>query len=769
MDFVSGVKVEYTDPSDVYAIFADELLPRLPLRELHWSSSSRPTRSISSLKVELVSAEGIESKAPPTSIEDSSASQENGPPSKVEGPKKERRHQIPGLRRTPYLKIYLLYCNNIDTYRGSYRKQLREWVKEQSPPSQSNSSLSKQENHDAFEWLIIHVVPPATDVPIDPSRPSSNKGDGNVEKRPTSSRWPSRNSTSVIEKLKSDFNSTSKHAVDRVAQIQLKGPAEEGVRHVDLPIEDVKKGWDDLVFKLKSLILASFDLRVSQYEEDIREREGQKKVFGWNFNTFFVLKEGLAMGFENMGLLDDALTVYQELAFGLKAAIEEQQNGGSEQQTAHFVDFTEDLYDCFEHATDLTKDTVGKTLDNEERVVDPGALILNTERKPFRELILSNRISFLDFQCYVFARQICLSLRLANAVNKQLGSEKVSPPRIEPNEDGDHGDGVDFSKPSDYEPENLILLAEVAKSSADFLTTTAGALRDDVQNAIKQSEARRPEKGKADMFMHDQAIDNFVVSWLFSACQRILEVTSVRSLSAQLQPLFRQLSPKATDTATNGVDEQATESIVTVHRDGLPARTSSLPLQNSTKPSLSADEPSPPVSFLDAARLLAPGSPHPGAQDLAAERGDILVLQKRVLGDLGLRHGGWQGSLVDMQSTFRMGDDALEDVELNEDPAQNRSDTSSISPPAKVFKTTGLCNESLLSALYSSKNFYNKYEVYPKLAYLRLWKLTKCLELDYISSGPLRRWGSKEGGRSDDCRSWCGSVVRRCNAQSDLC
>jgi len=710
MDSTSRVTIEYTDPSEIYPLFASELSPRLPLRELHWSSSSRPIRSISSLHIELVSANEPNSKPEPTSTEGSSGAQDNGPSTKSEGARKERRHQIPGLRRTPYLKIYLLYCNDVDTYRASSRKQLREWVKDHTPQSQSTASLSKQEDHDAFEWLILHVVLPSTDGPTDKSRPSGNKGDSNAEERPTSSRWPSRNSTSVIEKLRSDFNSASKTAVDRVAQIQLVEPLVDGARQVDLRTDDGKNGWGDLVLKLKSLILTSFDLRVSQYEEDIREREGQKKVFGWNFNTFFVLKEGLAMGFENMGLLDDALTVYQELAFGLRTVIEEQQNEGAKQQTDHFVDFTEDLYDDFKRAGILNVDKVDEFPEAGQRVADPGAFILGTDRKPFRDLILSNRISFFDFQCYVFARQVSLSRRLANAVNEQVRSKRVPASQIgAEHESDDQQDGADLLKPSDHEPENFILLAEITKSSAEFITSTAPAVRDDIQIAVVQSRAHAIGEGKTGTFVHEEAIDNFVDSWLFSACQCILEATSARSLAAQLDP---QLSPKTTGTRINDDGDQTTDDLNVIHHNGLPARTSSLPPNNPARPIAPPDEGFASVDSLYAARLLAPGSPHAGARILAAERGDILALQRRVLGDLGLRHGGGQGKLANLALFFRTQDE-MEDVELDEDTAQDTVDTTSIFIGTKAPTTVGLCNKILLSALKSGSDFFKEYEVYP--------------------------------------------------------
>ncbi len=710
MDSSSRVTIEYTDPSEVYPLFGSNLSLRLPLRELHWSSSSRPIRSISTLQIELVSADGPKSKLEPISTEDPSQAQA---PPKVDGGRKERRHQIPGLRRTPYLKIYLLYCNDVDTYRASSRKQLREWVKINTQQIQSSTSLSKQENHDASEWLIIHVVPPSTYGPTDESRPTSNKDDSNTERQSTSSRWPSRSSTRVLEKLRSDFNSSSKTAVDRVAQIQIVEPPIDDVRQVDLRAEDGKNGWGDLVFKLKSLILMSFDLRVSQYEEDIRDREGQKKVFGWNFNTFFVLKEGLAMGFENMGLLDDALTVYQELAFGLRAVIEEQHIGGGEQQTAHFVDFTEDLYDDFKHAKMLIVDTMDKVPEIGQRVADPGASILNTDKKPFRELILTNKISFFDFQCYVFARQVSLSFRLANAFNKQVRSKDVSTFQNEyKNKNGGQQGGADLREPGDHKPENLILLAEVAKLSTEFITSTARTVREDVQNAVLQAQARQVEEEENGISMQDEAIDNFVESWLFSACQCILEATSARSLAGQLDPLLRQLSPKTTGTETNGDGDHLEKNLGSIHHDGLPARTSSLPPPNTAKV-LAPPRPYS-VDCIDIASLSAPGGSHPGAQELAAEQGDILALKRRVLGRLGLRHGNRQKRLADLALFSRKQNEEMEDFKLDDgDTARDTVHHMSKSTGDKGTTTTGLCNRSLRLALLSGSEFYKEYEVHP--------------------------------------------------------
>ena len=709
MDSTSKVKIEYTDPSDIFSAFAKELYPRLPLKELHWSSSSRPIRSISNLHVEFVSDENPNSFAEPSSTQDSHDNQDHGIASKGEILKKGRRHQIPGLRRTPYLKIYLLLCSDVDIYRGSQRKQLRDWIKDNTAPSQSNVALNKQDNHDAHEWLIIHVIPSPAAALSDPSRPPSSKADGIAEKRPSSSRWPSRNPTSVIEKLRADFNGTSKNAIDRVAQVHLcKSSPEEGSQD-DRRTHDKGNGWDDLISKLKSLILASFDSRVSQYEEDIREREGQKTVVGWNFNTFFVLKEGLAMGFENMGLIEDALTMYQELAFGLNSVLDEQQMQGPDQQTTHFIENTEDLYETFRQAQIRGKSTNTAGLSISERMVDPGIFILNTNRKPFRDLILGNKISVFDFQCYVFARQSVLSLRLANSSKGQAYLERVAIPRHETGQEGESlREAADLSKPSDHEPENLLLLAEIVKSAAQFITSMTPIIRGDIQSAVGQSEARYHEDQSAIELTDYKTIEKFVLSWLFSASQCVLEVTSASSLTAQINPLLRQLTPNTLGPeASTEYDQDANQRDV-AERKNLPTRMSSLPGGRSARAPSPALEQSSLVTSLDATRLLPPGNPHPGSQDLAAERGDLIALQRRVLSNLDLLHGNQHDHTEDTALKFGSQSSEMEDVALNDDPSASAVSSSS---SAEAAIAAGLCNPVLLSAVISSQEFYRAYEV----------------------------------------------------------
>lgn len=709
MDSTSRVKVEYTDPSNIFPIFTRDLSTRLPLNELYWSSITRPIRSINNLQLDLVSDEQAKLQSEPSSSEASAGNQENGLPSKGEGARKGRRHQIPGLRKTPYLKIYLLHCEDVETYRASSRKHLREWIKDHTP-SQSTTNLSKPDNHDAYEWLIIHVNSASPDGSTNTSRPSSS-----AEKRSSSSRWPSRGSTSVIEKLRADFNSTSKNAIDRIAQIQLSHASIDTTAQANQRTEDGKNGWDDLIVKLKSLILASFDLRVSQYEDDIREREGQKKVFGWNFNTFFVLKEGLAMGFENLGLLDDALTVYRELAFGLEAAIEEQHGGGAQQQTAHFVDYTNDLYEAFKGVRNLTFDQTDEDSVAESRIVDPGIYLLDTDRKPFREMILSNKISVLDFKCYVFARETSLILRLANASSKRVRRKSAAITTNESTVNDKHlVDDALRPNSNDHGPENLLLLAEAVKSSTEFVTSTAQIIRQDVEKAIDHDLSHDHANGNLEQAKDDSPIDDFVSSWLFSASQCILEATFAESLRTQVDPLLREMTRNAM-TGFVHVEENASKNVSAIDRKDLPARTSSLPMNDTQSPlPLGQDSlpPMAPANLLDGTKHSSLRAPYPGAQDLAAERGDVMILKRRILTAVSIRHHGAQVRPMDSALEIENSKSEMQEITLGEETSQEDPDSTNLGNESNGPSSAGLCNMALLLACKSEAAYYESFEVY---------------------------------------------------------
>ena len=395
--------VEYYDPDGLFPHVSKQLQGHLPLRNLHWSPSGRPVRSIPALHLDF---------APGSRV-----------PKKTQGDA-GRRHQLPGLQQTPFLKIFILRCDDKDSYKSQKRDALRSWMSEnvQLPPQGKNAA--KRENHDAFEWLVLHVVLPNTVAATEP-RWTRDSTDLEVpkEKTSTGAKWPGKKPRSILERLRSDFNSSSKSAPDRIAQVRLKKeeiPLDIGP---ELPpptastylesAKDSEHAWADLTNKLKSLILQSFSLRVAEYEEDIHERDLQRSLPGWNFNTFFILKEGLAKVFESIGLVDEALRGYEELAVGLDSIIDESLSTETSTHSTTFLDYTNEFSSILDAAS-------GKELSATAKQSIASALRtpLDGERKPYREMIVANQISVFDFQCYILARRIFLMIQKAKLSSK---------------------------------------------------------------------------------------------------------------------------------------------------------------------------------------------------------------------------------------------------------------------------------------------------------------------------------------------------------------
>ena len=722
---VNRAVVEYADPSGVYAVISNALKGRLPLRDLNWKSSSRPLRSIDSLHVNLVPDEQFSARARPATLKSSAnveTQEENvgsipaqGSIPKSEEIRKQRRHQIPGLRQTPYLKIYLLRCDDVETYKSIMRKNLREWVQAHSPPSQSATAINKQENHDAFEWLIVHVSSLNEDSTARAPPPGDNSAERSTERSSSSSRWSSRSSASVLEKVRSDFNRTSKHAVDRVTHIQAPQLGKEG----DQQDPKAQAGWDDLIAKFKSLILASFDLRVSQYEEDLREKDAQRNLPGWNFNTFFVLKEGLLRGFESVGLIEDALTGYHELAVSLSAILEDQDS--RDQGTGIFRDYTEDLLAAYQSAVEAKSkgsSAIGKQqvkLEGDEihgnnSASNFGTEVLDTSRKPFRELILANDISAFEFQSYVFARQSSLLLRLANA-----NSANIYPasPLLRGN-GSQEGELEPDSKPQATKNqrsshEDLHILSELSRQAIEFITSAARSIRADLSNGIihARKEPRSDETSYENVDIY--VVENIVNSWVFSACHSVLECTETRSLSEQAKPLLNHL--RNFNSSLDQSEDEANRSSNGKESGSFPKRGSSLrtsissPVHNASFGKMGV------YLSMDALKSSVPGSTPNDVQDLAAERAELLSLSRSALSNLGYQHQGWKGTSVELASYA-----GPVEAEMKEVPLEKGSDPSDDQwlqrYDSKQRPTThGVLNQVLCRALQSENDFYAKHEV----------------------------------------------------------
>ncbi|KAH7017073.1 trafficking protein particle complex subunit 10 [Ilyonectria destructans] len=729
----SKVTVEYFDPHDVYKLLAPGLVPRLPLHNLHWQSHAGPLRSIDTLHVELVQGDVEPASAVSTqtlrrsasTADDGFQTQNVGAraasteqvdtlslPSRALG--SQRRHQIPGLRRTPYLKVLLVRCDDSDSYKTSVRSEIKEWIKTNTPPkitpSSSNSKKSsKQEKHDAFEYLIVHVVIPNTVAATQPR--SSNKSEDNASEKATS-LFRSR-STPLLEKLRTDFGGTGKSSIDRIAQIRI------GIN--DLPYDllprvvpavptgysenehDAETAWQELVAKIKGLILSSFDMRVTQYEEDIKEKDGQRSLPGWNFCTFFILKEGLARGFESVGLVEDALVGYDELSVGLDSVIHEQAAEGSpERHGGAMLSYTDELKRNLEKA--LAKAT-GGTAEDEEAVdlqsnEAPGnhfeEIPINATKKAYRDMILANNVSVFDFRCYIFARQITLLLRLGNAWSTR--EELLA--KLKDQQDSVLHGVAPLAPPPKHaeEAENLAMLAEICRRTLQFIPSVSQVMRYDILAAMAQQNPE-DEEDAADLYPHlTEVVDNLVASFAFSVAQQILAQTSSKAL-----PI-----PPSTLAPTDNHEQKASipEPKTMMH----PARTTSLTVQTGPHPS------QPPLS---PGVFPGPGMPpiedngqtaqflKAGLEDLAARRAELHMLSRSILDSLGKKRGwsdGWsEAPVMGEPDAADFEDVSLDDNSTTEDEPSAREGVSPL--------VAGIESQLLETALDNSDNFYRLYEI----------------------------------------------------------
>ncbi|KAK3376855.1 trafficking protein particle complex subunit 10 [Lasiosphaeria ovina] len=760
----SKVTVEYFDPHDVYKLLAPGLIPRLPLRDLNWQSHAGPVRSIHTLHVEIVPTGTDYSQllspltpnhpqlAPPSVTVAANAAGTPNPTAPAESPAirddgfqntpvggrsasieqtetmgptlrppgaavpKERRHQIPGLRRTPYLKILLVRCDDNDTYKSTTRAEVREWLKENTPVSQGKL-VNNAENHDAFEWMIIHVVLPNTVAATQPRMTGGKAPDSSSDITKTAaSRWRGGSNT-LLEKMRSDFNSSSKNAVDRVRQIRI------GINDVPYDLlprvvpavptgyqeteQDSENAWADLIGKIKELILSSFDTRVTQYEEDIKERDGQRSLPGWNFCTFFILKEGLARGFESVGLVEDALVVYDELSVGLDAIIQAQAIAGSaEAHGGALLPYTEELKKAAQRA--MRHISRGNMEFDDEEAVDLQSsekgradlfdrIPISATRKQYRELILANNVSLFDFRCYIFARQMSLLLRLGNASStreellaKLRELQGLVPRGVAPR--------APPPKVTD-ESENLLHLAEICRRTLEFVPAVSQVSRRDLMSAL--ASAKRGEgAGDAEPAVVDpilsEVVDNIVASFAFSVAQQILAQTSTKAL-----PI-----PPSTFPEPGGQEPKASipEPKTMIH----PARSTSLYVRAGQNPPLS------PIGFPSPGRRSSlpegdAATPYlkAGLEELAARRAELYALSRNILEECGKKRGwsdGWSSvPVVGESGVADMEDISLDDGENKKEPTPE----SNVRPPASI---AGLDNELLRTALDNKDDFYRLYE-----------------------------------------------------------
>jgi len=73
------------------------------------------------------------------------------------------------------------------------------------------------------------------------------------------------------------------------------------------------ESWQDFFEKLSETVMLNLSSVMLQMQEDMRRVELERKRPGFNYLNLFMLKEGVAMVYESLLFLEDALIQYSEL------------------------------------------------------------------------------------------------------------------------------------------------------------------------------------------------------------------------------------------------------------------------------------------------------------------------------------------------------------------------------------------------------------------------------------------------------------------------
>ncbi|TMW57680.1 hypothetical protein Poli38472_014939 [Pythium oligandrum] len=106
----------------------------------------------------------------------------------------------------------------------------------------------------------------------------------------------------------SGSSSNSGISADRICKIEtLEGASVVGAQ------SHHETQWTELLLRLRRWIMEAFEFKCFQYEEEVRVLDTKRSFRGWDFAPFFVAKERLALIYQQMYLLDDAIRHLDEL------------------------------------------------------------------------------------------------------------------------------------------------------------------------------------------------------------------------------------------------------------------------------------------------------------------------------------------------------------------------------------------------------------------------------------------------------------------------
>lgn len=195
--------------------------------------------------------------------------------------------------KIPYLHIYLLKCDSLEEYKAAIRQRLCAWVNER---KHSANGLGKT------EFLVVYV--PRLYHVADADKVNT------ITKK-------------LLEKIRLDVNEGKEEHCARISLFQNDYMHNSGDR--DTSSEAVASGdgeWVEMMSLVFRSITSAFELRCRKLEDMVLKLEHQVDVPGWNYCTYLIVKENLALCWLQIGQPFDALRILDSLAMHFDNIVE---------------------------------------------------------------------------------------------------------------------------------------------------------------------------------------------------------------------------------------------------------------------------------------------------------------------------------------------------------------------------------------------------------------------------------------------------------------
>lgn len=176
------------------------------------------------------------------------------------------RRDILRLHLQYHVHVILIACEELETYKKVVLGQVSDWL---------DKVHSKRNQH----ALLVQIT-----------STSSANDIVNARSKPIS------RADLVMERLVTDFGGNKNN---RIVQLKLRDKQDES--------------WTTTIDALADAVYTSFWNHLSELEDDTRQLVAKQNLPGWNFCTFLINKEAIALSLQSAGLFDEALQVYTEL------------------------------------------------------------------------------------------------------------------------------------------------------------------------------------------------------------------------------------------------------------------------------------------------------------------------------------------------------------------------------------------------------------------------------------------------------------------------